>query len=48
MTISVYFLEAKVVNLGPIDFQLCLPLNINKNEGQIKFEVHISKTGQNG
>ena len=33
----------KVVNLGPMDFQLGLPLNIKKNEGQNKFEVHISK-----
>ena len=37
------FLEAKVVNLGAIDFQLGLPLNINGNDGQIKFEVQISK-----
>ena len=40
------FFEAKVVNLGPIDFQLGLPLNINRNDGQNKFEVHISKKGQ--
>ena len=32
-----------MVNLGPIDFQLGLPFNINRNEGQNKFEVHISK-----
>ena len=38
-----WFLEAKVVSLGPIDFQLSLPLNINWNDGQNKFEVHISK-----
>ena len=38
-----WFLEAKVVSLGPIDFQLSLPLNINGNEGQNKFEVPISK-----
>ena len=37
------FLEAKVVNLGPIDFQLGLPLNINMNHGQNTFEVHTSK-----
>ena len=33
--------EAKMVNLGPIDFQLVLSLNININDGQNKFEVHI-------
>ena len=32
-----------MVNLGPIDFQLGLPININANEGKNKFEVHISK-----
>ena len=32
-----------MVNLGPIDFQLGLTLNINRNEGQNKIEVHISK-----
>ena len=32
-----------MVNLGPIDFQLGLPLNIKKNDGQNKFEVHILK-----
>ena len=37
------FLDTKVANLGPIDFQLGLPLNINRNEGQNRFEVHISK-----
>ena len=32
-----------MVNLGPIGFQLGLPLsNINVNDGQNKFEVHIS------
>ena len=36
-------MEAKVVNLGPIDFQLGLPLNINRNNEQNKIEVHISK-----
>ena len=30
-----------MVNLGLIDFQLSLPLIINKNNGQNKFEVHI-------
>ena len=37
------FLESKMVNLGLIDFQLGLSLNINGNNGQYKFEVHISK-----
>ena len=37
------FLEAKPVNLGPIVFQLGLPLNMNGNDGQNKFEVYISK-----
>ena len=37
------FLESKVVNLGPIDFQLGLSLDIVENDGQNKFEVHISK-----
>ena len=38
-----------MVNLGPIDFQLEFLLNINGNDGQNKFEVHISKKcGQNG
>ena len=38
------FMEAKMVNLGPIDFQLGLPLNINENDGQNKM-IHIfSKT----
>ena len=36
-------LETKMVNLGPIDFQLCLSLNINLNYGHNKFKVHISK-----
>ena len=35
------FLEAKGVNFVSIDFILGLPLNINGNEGQTKFEVHI-------
>ena len=38
-----WFLEVKVVNLGPIDSQLGLPLNINGNYMQNKFEAHISK-----
>ena len=36
------FLEAKLVNLSPIDFLLGLPLDINANDGQNKFEIHIS------
>ena len=36
-------LEDKMVHLGPIDSLLGLPLNINVNVGQNKFEVHISK-----
>ena len=39
----VVVLRTKIVNLGPIDFQLGLPLNINGNDGQNKFEVHIPK-----
>ena len=38
-----WFLEAKVVNLGPIGFLLGCPLNINVNGGQNKFEFNISK-----
>ena len=30
---------AQMVNLGPIDFKLGLPLNISVNDGQNKFEV---------
>ena len=29
--------------LGPIDFKIGLPFNINVNDGQNKFEVDISK-----
>ena len=38
-----------MVNLGPINFQLCLPLkvNVNGNDGQNKFEVHITKNVAN-
>ena len=36
-------MEADTVNLGPINFKLGLPLNINKNDGQHKFEVVILK-----
>ena len=36
-------LKDKIVNLGPIDFQLGLLLDINGNYGQNTFEVHISK-----
>ena len=38
-----WFFGTKVVNLGPIDFLLDFTLNINVNDGQNKFEVHISK-----
>ena len=38
-----WFLEDKIVNLGPIDFKLGVPVNINVNDGQNKFEVHMSK-----
>ena len=31
-----------MVNLGSIDFQLGLPLNINGDDGQNIFEIHIS------
>ena len=37
------FLEDKMVNLDQIDFLVGLPLNINVNDGQNKFDVHISK-----
>ena len=37
------FLEDKMVDLGPIDFRLGLSSNINMNDGQDKFEVHMSK-----
>ena len=30
----VFFLEAKMLNLGPIDIQLGLHLNIDENDGQ--------------
>ena len=33
------FLDAKVVNLDPIDFQLGLPFNINRNDGLNKFQL---------
>ena len=32
-----------MVNLGLIDFKLGLYIKFNVNEGQNKFEVHISK-----
>ena len=37
------FLETKMVNLGPIDFQIGFPLKINGNDGQQKIDIHISK-----
>ena len=36
-------MEAKIVNLGPIDFKLSLSLKINGNDGQNKFEIQLSK-----
>ena len=36
-----------MVNMGPINFLLSLPLNINAYDGQDKFEVHISKNMAN-
>ena len=36
-------LEVEVVNLGAIEFQIGLCLNINVDDTQNKFEVHISK-----
>ena len=32
-----------MINLGPIDFKIGLPLNTNVNDEQNKFENHISK-----
>ena len=37
------FLEAKLVILGPIDFLLGFPINLNVNAGKNKFEVDIIK-----
>ena len=37
------FLDAKMVILGPIDFLFGLPINLNVNAGQNKFEVDILK-----
>ena len=37
------FLEAKLVILGPIDFYFGLPINLNVNAEQNKFEVDILK-----
>ena len=34
MAIFVVFLEDEMVNLGPIYFQIGLPLNVNVNDGQ--------------
>ena len=33
-----------MVNFGLIDFHFGLALTINSNDGQSKFEVHISKS----
>ena len=32
-----------MINLGPIDFQMGFPLNLNVNDKQNKFEIHILK-----
>ena len=37
------FLGAQMGKLSPIDFKFGLYININVNDGQNKFEVHISK-----
>ena len=37
------FLGAHMANLRPIDFKFGLPIIIKVNDGQNKFEVHISK-----
>ena len=37
------FLWDKMAKLGPIDFTIGLPINIDVNDGHIKFEVHILK-----
>ena len=37
------FSGAKIVILSPIDFQCCLPINLNANAQQYKFEVDILK-----
>ena len=38
-----------MANSGLIAFKLGFYIKVNKNAGQTKFEVHISKTfGQNG
>ena len=41
----VVFIQDKMVNMGPIEFQLGLPKNTNVNDRQNKFEVYISKNG---
>ena len=37
------FLEDTMVNLGPINFQMSLPFDLNVNDGENKFKVNISK-----
>ena len=37
------FLWGKMAKLGPIDFTIGLPINIDVNDGHIKYEVDISK-----
>ena len=37
------FFGDRMAKLGPVDFKLGLYIKVNVNEGQNKFEVHISK-----
>ena len=37
------FLWDKMAKLSPIDFKFGLHINIKENDGQNRFEVHISK-----
>ena len=41
------FSGAKIVILSPIDFLFGLPINLNANDGQNKFEVNILKNVTN-
>ena len=46
MAILEFFLEFfgdRMANLGQVDFKLGLYIGVNVNNGQNKFEVHISK-----
>ena len=42
------FFWDRMANLGLIDFKLGLYIKVDVNTRQNKFEVHISKIGQNG